>query len=1453
VTGRGVELDDVQGLVRFGYGSLTDAVYVLARVRNVDAARTWLRSAPVSTAATISPPPVTALQIAFTAHGIEALGVSAEVRAGFSSEFLDGMDDPSRARRLGDVESNAPERWEWGSRPDAPHVLVMLFAKPGLLDEWVADTLGDAWHEGFDETRRLTTSHLDGVEPFGFVDGISQPAVDWEQRRDSSKEGQDGYTNEVAIGEFLLGYRNEYGKYTDRPLIDVDLSSTGLPLAEEDPGKWDLGRNGTYLVIRQLTQDVRGFWQYLTSRAGGDRQAADALASRLVGRTRQGEPLAHLEDDGIAGKAHERRLNQFTFDDDPAGTRCPFGAHIRRANPRNSDYAHHETGLKRRLADLGLPPSAFRDDVVSSVRFHRILRRGREFGPSLSVDDALRPAPPDDPDRGLYFICLNANISRQFEFVQNAWMASTKFSALTGESDPLVGSRLHTADGRVTDGMTIPSAGLPDRISELPSFVTVRGGAYFFLPGVRALRYLAGERRESGGMTKREDDPKWKKAFAEELIEVAKRRPKGTPIEHDLVGLAFSGGGIRSATFGLGVLETLKRLGALKSIDYLSTVSGGGYIGAWLSAGCKRQPGWLEQDADWTTSIRHLRRYSNYLSPTIGFFSADTWSMLTIWLRNALLVQTTVILAIACVLLLPRPLFELFQQWPGVGDWRWITIILFICGVVGISGNQLVVTGHDKMALLQARQWPVGLLLGGICITAAWLYARMVGFDPFHRGPSNFAATIPVAFLLVLAGFVLQPVAVRIAAFVYARLRVDPPDRINYTQAWVQGAVVAPMMIAAFLVTAILWGERIGDTGGLAPPSGAFALSQVNTYGALFTNALRHWPFPLSVVFASLWLLSHCSVSWRDWKSLPTAIGAPVVGVLVLHALLCVVMLLFHEWDTTSVWKAFVWGPPLVAVAFVLTIVSMIGMMGRQSTDGVREWWSRLGAWLGIYATAWIVIAVAAVYAPQWVQWAIGLHPMTMLTAGGGWIGTVVAGLFAGNSETTSGTGDATKKSTATKVKEVIAVIAPFVFIAGLLIAIAYVLDAVIVFNAGQSWLGVVARPGEDVLPLRTVLLMLGAVCVVALVIVALRVDINEFSLNAFYRHRLVRCYLGATRFTANERRPQNFTGFDDKDDLPLADLVEREGPARGPLHIVNCALNLGGSSDLALHTRHSAAFTLTPVSCGSGYLSRTQAGETEELGYVPTREYGGRFGAPTLGQAISVSGAAASPNMGYHTSPVVAFLLTLFNVRLGWWFPNPAREATGFPSPHFNLSYLLAELFGGASDKSKFLMISDGGHFENLAAYELVRRRCRTIVISDGECDPKLTFEGLGTLIRMCEVDFGATITIDVKAIRPDSASHWSQARSAVGRIKYSDGSLGTLIYLKASMTGREDSSVLQYKASHPAFPHESTSDQFYAEDQFESYRRLGQEVAQAAFEAATSEPAMTADGPTMEKGSRR
>ena len=242
----------------------------------------------------------------------------------------------------------------------------------------------------------------------------------------------------------------------------------------------------------------------------------------------------------------------------------------------------------------------------------------------------------------------------------------------------------------------------------------------------------------------------------------------------------------------------------------------------------------------------------------------------------------------------------------------------------------------------------------------------------------------------------------------------------------------------------------------------------------------------------------------------------------------------------------------------------------------------------------------------------------------------------------------------------------------------------------------------------------------------------------------------------------------------------------------------------------------------------------------MPTEHYGGRREETTLGKAVSVSGAAASPNMGYHTSPVVSFLLTVFNLRLGWWFANPAKNYAR-KAPQFNLRYMILERFGSATGGSKFLMVSDGGHFENLAVYELVKRRCGVIIASDAECDPAMSFEGLGSLIRMCEVDFDVRIQIDVGSLRPRAGSPWSEQRCAVGTIDYpprepggNDGFTGYLVYLKAAMTGHEPSPILQYKARHQHFPHETTGDQFYAEDQFESYRHLGGEVTCCAFEAA-------------------
>jgi hypothetical protein len=302
--------------------------------------------------------------------------------------------------------------------------------------------------------------------------------------------------------------------------------------------------------------------------------------------------------------------------------------------------------------------------------------------------------------------------------------------------------------------------------------------------------------------------------------------------EKGLVGLAFSGGGIRSATFGLGVLEGLKKLGILNRIHYLSTVSGGGYIGGWFSANCRRARDrrdacdWRSSEADWSGSIQYLRDYSNYLSPDVGFFSADTWSMFTVWCRNAMLVQWTIAIAVACVLLVPRLAAYLFGIWPHAGYFRWISVGLFILSIAGIAGNlQQVSTARQsswrKWLLQKERAW-AGLALAAAFGAAAWLLSGTVGFHPFGPGPVSSVnpwIAMIVAGLLVAGGYCLLPAALA----VYDWLAKPTYTEVNYGQSHVQWFIVVPLLVCSFFFGAILW--DLSDNVRRAVPEGVARLA----------------------------------------------------------------------------------------------------------------------------------------------------------------------------------------------------------------------------------------------------------------------------------------------------------------------------------------------------------------------------------------------------------------------------------------------------------------------------------------------------------------------------------------------------------------------------------------------------------------------------------------------------
>jgi Dyp-type peroxidase family len=452
----GLERDDIQGLLASGYGHLREASFLLLAIDDPTDAGAWLGRLADELTTARAKSLGTAVNVALAPSGLAKLGL-APTLGGFSDRFLDGMTPLHRSRALGDVGDDAPERWDWGGRKTPVDLLLLLYAEDkGSLSKLEQRLMGAG--NGLKPVRRLDT-HWSEREHFGFRDGIAQPVV--EGLREAPPD------DTIKAGEFVLGYPNEHGQLTDRPLVSRSADSGGVLPADPVSGDADLGRNGSYLVLRQLSQDVPAFWSFVdraTSGADGrsDPEARVRLAAQIVGRWPEGEPLV-LAPGGPNNAPYP--VNEFRYHGlDPDGLRCPLGAHIRRSHPR--DMLDPDPGSERSIA---------------LDKHHRLMRRGRTYGSPIAPDAALNGG--GDGERGLHFICLCANIARQFEFVQHTWLNNPKFNGLYDDADPLVGPA-----GR---SLTVQAQPVRQRVTELPSFVGVRGGGYFFLPGVQAVRYLA--------------------------------------------------------------------------------------------------------------------------------------------------------------------------------------------------------------------------------------------------------------------------------------------------------------------------------------------------------------------------------------------------------------------------------------------------------------------------------------------------------------------------------------------------------------------------------------------------------------------------------------------------------------------------------------------------------------------------------------------------------------------------------------------------------------------------------------------------------------------------------------------------------------------------------------------------------------------------------------------------
>ena len=888
----------------------------------------------------------------------------------------------------------------------------------------------------------------------------------------------------------------------------------------------------------------------------------------------------------------------------------------------------------------------------------------------------------------------------------------------------------------------------------------------------------------------------------------------------ELVGLAFSGGGIRSATVNLGVASALARRGLLRRFDYLSANSGGGYIGGWLLAWIKRQgfatverslagappPASAATGAASTPHepppVSFLRAFSNYLTPKVGLFAADTWTLVTTYLRNLVLNQSILVLALAAILLSPR-------------------LVVLVSEAI-----------HDD----------------------------------------------PVA----LAGWALLFLAISLVSFSANLLTLeqegDRPTPAYTEQQWVQLLVVLPLFIAAWLAGLWIWFAKLGPDQELLADwlAARWSWFAGRTEGMRASVEPLTWALLVAAAYTLVWLLAGLLVSLgkrlhgrsiapRDRKTWAvTVAAAPIagaVGGVLLWALATGADRFAHIMAPDGVhasWHLFhvnVWKAPLIVLIFLLAGFVHLGLVGRAFPESHRQWWSRLGAWLLIYALAWLGLFGTAVYAPLLVLW---LGSALSAAAGVGWAAMSIAGVLIGRRVATPAAGAGQSPPI---LRSLVLALAPQVFIAGMLALVALGLHAALsAAAAGSNPCGWFWPPPEVGLhqiiachssrmwattgPLDTPLLF--AALTIAALLLSGRVDINQFSMHLFYRNRLIRAFLGASNA---QRRPQPFTGFDACDDLPMASLSP-QGPGgfEGPFAIWNTTLNLVSGEELAWQERKAASFCVTPQAVGfevNAASGRDAAGSgLASAGYRPTAGYDQTEHGLTLGTAMGISGAAVSPNMGAATDSSLAFLLTLFNVRLGWWLGNPRRRRTwNRMGPGIGLLSLLAELFGMTHSRSRYVYLSDGGHFENLGVYELIRRRTRFVVAIDAGGDPDLRFHDLGEAIRKCRNDFGVEIEIDLGRVRRAQGAPFSSRHCAVGTIRYdrvdAGARPGTLVYLKASLTGDEDEDVLNYAAEHDAFPHEPTTDQWFGESQFESYRKLGEHIGEQTFAPLAEAPA--------------
>jgi hypothetical protein len=777
-----------------------------------------------------------------------------------------------------------------------------------------------------------------------------------------------------------------------------------------------------------------------------------------------------------------------------------------------------------------------------------------------------------------------------------------------------------------------------------------------------------------------------------------------TPL--DRVGLAFSGGGIRSATFNLGVLKALQDLHVLKHVDYLSTVSGGGYIGAWwtawLARGGKEFPDAPNDNATKAKAenrepeeVRHLREFSNFLSPRIGFFQTEMWCAVMAVVSAilpALLVASTII---ALALLV----------------WLGFTSLILADGL-----NMPIPAPHWAASILKKFPFAELTYLKGWLAPGALLLLLLIVHRIGERQWRRFGKAEPLSWS-------------------------KPED----------AAFRSVLLIIVFIGIIVGW------------------------------TWLSHWQRVdvQPVVTKSLWKWAAGILPAEDCAFSPYLFAAPILLIGIALILLVPRLLLMR------------FAPVRKSSRFVsATDRGLSRLLGTALIFGALALLWLVGCWLNS------------------TQWGTKIPTGGALISGGAfallrnWIGRM---------------GPAKKGGIMDILKPLLPQILAYIAIALWAICIAALL-------AGWIERGIFGIPGN----LNTPLFLLGAGIVIVLFAIFC-FDPAQVSMHSFYRNRLCRAYLGASNPDAGGSSENNRqTDVRLRDDIELRRLSPQG--AERPIHLVCCAANDVGGDHLGNLSRGARSAVLSKFGFAIGNYWHAWEDKGETLG---------------LASAITASAAAFNSNMGSLSMRLgagVTFMCTALNLRLGLWLGHPLSDDVGVPTWTPGRLFL-KEMFGLTKSGlrppppdsprhpvAEYVHLSDGGHFENLALYELVRRHCRYIIVSDCGADPQVAFDDFGNAVRRIREDFGVEIDIDLSPLKKN-ADRLSKQHVAVGTISYDKRDTGVLLYLKPTLTGDEPGDIAQYKTRNEDFPHESTGDQFYDEAQWESYRRLGEHAGHSAL----------------------